>query len=584
MYLFLNLISSTNSDVVNINLTTSNENTLKLNELDFIDLEIESREKLDLDKCIFSVGNTSFKIEESNYLNGNHFYRLNLENLKQYLPGGKNEAHISKGYHATQSGNRQFYRLFINEIGISNIQLLYNDIIYSLGKLSISSSKIVESDYEIITKYLIFNSYFDSNHFYKVAFEGNKNDIEVSLLESIKELNQYLQEWVKSVENFKIHPIFKVQDLDSIVKYESLTNIDDNSISWLIENLDELNFSNTFENNTLVLGITRFSIDKIRSTIPNKSFDTYENRIIHGFLDRLIYLLNEYSILLEQRSLRIRIDNFKQYLLECFNSIIQTYLLDAKNKTLYLKDFFIKNLPVIKKDYSFPSKTNSFITKPHYNLVLDLMVFTKNVFSKGLNDPTDFKIEIESFDKLFEVYVFYLIKDTLEFEFCNSQFLFTPNTQLNNNKLAGKYSLQNQDYSLNIYYENLPSSFIQFTKYNYNPDFVIEYIKNNKKQYLILDAKFKKYFDSRIEQIDLSDLSFKYLHKIGHMDESHKILGLFSISLSDINTVKSLFRNGYNLESLEPTLPQIGSILIDPKKFNIKSSGLKKVFSFFLNN
>jgi hypothetical protein len=214
------------------------------------------------------------------------------------------------------------------------------------------------------------------------------------------------------------------------------------------------------------------------------------------------------------------------------------------------------------------------------------MKFSTSIFSIEIGNA-NFNLEIESFDKLFEIYCFFLLKDVLLMRFRNSSFKKIPrqgdssssNSQLGVYELVG---ITESDTVVRLYYECLSEEFIQFASVSnpYLPDFVVEFVIYNRSYYLIFDAKFKRYnYISRDH--DLENLTLKYLHKIGLNENSEsKILGLFSISLSTANQRRKLFLERYDLRGSNPIFPQIGNIEIDPKSFDVVRNVFNEIFDF----
>lgn len=78
-------------------------------------------------------------------------------------------------------------------------------------------------------------------------------------------------------------------------------------------------------------------------------------------------------------------------------------------------------------------------------------------------------------------------------------------------------------------------------------------------------------------------LSYKYLHKIGTTDVNHKILGLYTVSLSSEVNYQSIYKNKYDLFNTETVFPQIGKIELNPVKITSLNNPFRKVLLRYID-
>ena len=556
-----------------------------ISEFDYVDLEIEADV---YDKNIkLVIGSTPFLLDEPFWHSGKIFYRLNIDSVMKILPGTR-DAHITSKYLDTKSGKRRFARLFINEIGLSKIYLVVEGEEHHVGSLTVQTSKISKENYELITEYLFSNGYFDSTIKYKVTLEGSQNSISYTLLEALRELSKKLKLWYDRLHYFSNDPITKTEKAKKIVSYNDSLLVDDCSLDWLIGNIETVSKAESRVKGYDFLVMNKpYLINTIQIEETTDSTNSYENRIIHGFILNLIKLILDFQDRFKSsKQSRTKTSTFKEFILDCFFEQVTLNLQKSQEYIGHIQLYFKKYLPVTNPTFGFPEKTDRFSTKNHYNEILKLIIFCRNIFSfdKKMNE---FYLEINSFDKLFEVFCFYLIKDTIDSLIGVTQeaegWKIESNLNVENHK-SGVYTTNYGKKTITIYYECLPSEFRQFSKskHSYNPDFVISIASGSSLSYIILDAKYKKYDRERMMD-DLESLTFKYLHKIGIMpSENSKIVGLFTLSLADLNTYDSIFQDQYEMKGATPILPQIGNIGINPKFFKLEHNYIRTLVDFAL--
>jgi hypothetical protein len=493
--------------------------------------------------------------------------------------------HITEKTFETKSGKRQFTKLFLNEVGNSRIYVDFEGQELILGNLKISSPKLTYDNYSLITEYLLFKGYFDSHFLYKVTLDTQQSDLHNSLLEALRKLLELLKFWRINLFKFKKYPINLLSSESSIQDYDDNKNITNESISWLIENADSL-IPTTKSRAEIELNSKHFQIEKILTTEYLYICDSYENRVIHGFISNLLKgVIDKESIFLKTVHPRTRISDFRDFLIICFNNLLQKKFVEVKNEISSIQSFFIEELPVVSPIYEFPKKVDGFHSKKHYQEVLKLITFSKKIFALDFG-AKKLSLEIESFDKLFEVYCFYLISDIIMENFSVKEFKKTNfSADTTNNKLAGQYSTEytSNGIRFDLYYECKPTDIIQFSdsgKFNYNPDFILSITHKELTYYIIFDAKYKNY-NTKYLKTDLESLTLKYLHKIGvKNDTKNLVIGLFPISLGVQSKPHSIFTREFNFLSRKPRIPQIGNIELDPKSIIPQKNSLLEIINF----
>ena len=569
------------SDFLKYNLLI--DKNIEVTEFNTIHVEIISLIELNPINVFFILGGTSIRLDERFVFRDNKYiYQLNEEDINKILVSSK----TNKSFHQYNINglNVYFTQLFLNELGYTKPIIKVDESIVELNNIYISSPKVSDENFEIIIKYLMFNSYFDSDILYKNHLKTDYSDFQNSQLESLKLLYNKVKVISDNIRDFKREPIFAYNKSYSIQPYTSQSSLDDVSFSWLMGNFDNLEKANFGNTDVIRIKSKECSLKSVMQEINFKDFESYENNIILGFTELYIALLTELKNNINKKNLRTRINSFSIYLTNKFNEYIIFYIDNLLDYFIHIRDFFINILLVKTPIIEFPVNCDSFVSLPHYKRFFELILIYNDLFSKNIDSKFKSNLEIESFDKLFESYILFLIKDTLSVAFnFNYQFVYKSNFENSKiNKLSGKYIITiENEIIITIHYEDLPEDFTQYASsskmYNYNPDYVIEFEKDNYKEFIILDAKYKKYTKTYFKQ-DIENLTLKYLHKIGLNSQNMNVVGLYTVSINERMNYNRIFNSGFDiLTSSSPTFPCIGGIEISPKDFNIENNIINKI-------
>lgn len=581
MDLILYIKNNLTSDILRYNLSQKNE--VLINELDYVLFEIISDSEI-ISECKFILGNTIINIDITPYKhNSLYYYYLDKDDLNSLL---LSENYFSKSYFNTDGLSQKFSKLFINELGNCTPQIKNENEIISYYPIKIKSPKIDDDNFSFIIRYLMFNSYFDENIIYKNTIDSNIEKLNTSFLEVLKELFKRSKEILDNVQQFQFDSI-KNFELDYVVKEHNLnSSIDNNSLDWLLANISDVEqVSHHDSNYSFKVNNKRFKTRKILEPTFKSNYNVYENRIILGFLSNLLKSIKDRANEFENQRLRTRdFSTFSEYLRSNLNKVIQFYLDSIAENFLSIKKFFENELGVKEMYFEFPLRTEGFLRKMHYRRFLDLMLFSKNLFSLKATFNSNLKVEIESFDKLYEVYCLYFIKDSIS-EHLNVQEKFIP--QFNsNNKLKGEYQFVKNNISINLFYETLPENIHQLakanSKYHENPDFIVCIKIANMSYYIILDAKYKVYNSPRFNK-EISSLSHKYLHRIGSISKNDVVLGLYTISINKISSVTSIYKRAYDLGSKDMRIPQIGKIQLNSKNIRKENNPILEILTEWIS-
>ncbi|KAB1068273.1 hypothetical protein F6U93_07215 [Tamlana haliotis] len=548
-------------------------NNIVVNELDMVHFVIESEELISVDSFQFILGVNSFLLDESYYVfNDLYYYGLIIDSTIYNLSKKSIEA---KNYCT------KFSQLFLNNLGYVKPEVIYKENISFFNQIQVRTNKISDANFDIIIKYLMFNNYFDEAVIYKTNLPTDFSDLKNSLLESLKFLHRKVETIVDEISAFKYNSVKQYNTQNEVLPYTSTSFVDNESFNWLFQNLDAIQHVGVGAYD-LKINSKACRINDISQVVSSYSFNSYENRVILGYTKLYVLILADFKKNLDKNIiLRSRdVGNFYEYLVSKYYEIVELYIDEVLKGFNIIYNYFVTVLKVELPLVEFPKDTYMFVSFPHYKNWFELILLYNNLFSKEIkNDSIKSNLEIESFDRLFEVYLLYLIKDLILINFDAVCTYYKVDN--NKNKIAGCYRFKSRsedDITITLYYEDLPKDIHLLTVFTnkqniYNPDYVIGFEKDGFQEFLILDAKYKTY--NRLEDYknDVRDLSFKYLHGLGVISKKSKVAGLYLININEQQGYKKVFKNQFDiLTSESPVIPSIGGISIDPKDFNLKEN------------
>lgn len=560
---------------------------IELNEGEFID-EVDSfslylETNFNCEDLTILITDIPIKIIKLVNFDNKYIYVLDFESIKFYFQSQKFKIdnYSKELYYKPLDQKIWFYKLFINyPIGLSDIVLYDNKaerIIKSVS-LNIISAKINELEFSSLINYIeskntsVWTKYSLLKH---TAVPLNSEDKTEWLFNFCEHFTKELKE--NYLNFFSFDKIKIIKQKNEIVNYSSDINTSEESLLWLIHNLDTLHPTSSHDNNKIVINNRIFTPLEILSSELEESTDTNENQIIHGFITELRFFLNH-----------IR-DTFEQGLNNCpkitFDDLLTYYsykrslsrLRDINENLNEIKFYLNKYIPVTSETLDYLN-TNKIKSKEHYNFVYDkLMQWLINKDATYSRDKKLFK-GINRMDQLFEKACFYKLIDSfkkLDYEIEKISF--------NKDDFPNKVKLIKNGIVHYLYSQILPEKLTSVRAKNsygnksgmLQPDFTIE-LENGK--IIIIDAKYKKNKD--VVKYDYPDLTLKYLHGIGlKSGGSFDSLALFVLFPGVEDFIEFYQKDEFNLDSNKPVFPSIGSIGLN---FEVESKLLNNSISKLL--
>lgn len=341
---------------------------------------------------------------------------------------------------------------------------------------------------------IIFDNFFSKSTLKSKLDKENQNLDFSSKFVNIFE--DYYNFFKNSFFVFKSLPHNVLRTINAIKDYDS-ADISNNSIDWLINNLDELHLDYSYKNleNSIKINNNYGLVEKILTEEKISDFNIYENQIILGSFEYVI---------LEIGKIKNKIKGYlstKQYYEKDFYSINEFKIIpflklkddlekiESKIKSLQrkYKDVFVK----ANSKNTFPKLTPVFSNKRHYT-----DAYNKIKLIRDIKINLDGELNLLNIKKLSTLYerfnLFVLInsikaKNPISYKFEN------PKPEDNTFQ---EFYFQFPNYKLSIYYDYYIGNILnniglqRISKGYYRPDYVIKLEMQNKTYFYILDSKY----------------------------------------------------------------------------------------------
>ena len=442
--------------------------------------------------------------------------------------------------------------------------------------------------------------------------EGGRTD--TFLLERIENNLNFLRKILPAIA---LRPIVKLGQVARLVIPNQETLMDDRSLSWIMENPDNLYQATTSEESILNYDGEYFNATKIIENQTETSFDVYENQVLHGFVITLISAVKQIQVKLRLSS-KVQsqpIFYFEGYVsffsqLNKLTAAINKNKIDKCTRLITdlsrVRDWVRQSLPVKKIYLGIPK----FTQKAKYNILYQ-QVFNRMISWHRYGAPDwGFQDELNSIKdipKLFEYYLLCVIKNhlenmvsqdcplTLELESSNIdvfeynwgisriRLMYEPeiwmvgHSQAYSENLVNTegWTVRNYEGRLRIENKELTQRKSRGKNSNRCPDLIIEVSQPDKQlTYFIIDAK---YTDSKRAFLNyLPDLTMKYLHGIHQQGSGKNLSAALMIVNPDENpNTQHFHHDDYTIYGKYPITPALMVTSIDVSKAHYPGSNIR---------
>ncbi len=564
-------------------------NNQNVDESDYFCLLLQTNERIETSDFSIFLSDIPFEISLLTINKLDFWYELHATDINGYFSFRDFDAKdYSREFYVTKVGSKvRFSKLFLNyPEGICEISLLNEEKQLQQMNINIHSSKISQEEFISLVEY-VANKNISVWSKSSLLRNDTTNAIQNgSFLMMITHFKDFLIELKnKHLMHFCYDKIYSLVPNNFVTLFSEDVSISENSIDWLLENLDTLQPTNIYQQDKILVQNRLFVPEEMLAEELVESTDIYENRLIHGFMSELAnyFILKEQHI--EEQQHHLNLLNFKNKIefhnLEKTNSCIKSILPLIHTIKRYLDEhlFVSTETTELLNSYKFESKEHYFFVYRHLLEWLN---------KKDIVFESEQKVfgGVRRVDNLFELGCLYKIIDSFALQGYSYSILDTDKenipkiihfTHLKKNKIT-------------LYYEVMPKNLTSvLTSGQLKPDFIIEYqIQKEVKylsqhhleqeieekeaekpvyKYVIFDAKYKEY--KTIEKYDYPLIALKYLHGIGYENGGlFSPLGLFVLFPNEKEETFSYHNEKFDINSENPIFPAIGSVSIGFKNEN----------------
>ncbi|NDL00354.1 DUF2357 domain-containing protein [Photorhabdus bodei] len=500
-------------------------------------------------------------------------------------------------WHPKKTINYQYETFFHNYFGIAEFFLILEhdekEKLVLFQKIDVLAKKI---NAERVNDMLSFLAKHNNDALYSFFRVTRRNagfkdgdtpaDIFLEWMEkTIKNLSQL-------IDAILFEPITKLTTKYQFIAPTESTNVDDQTLSWICDNIEEL-FETPQEQDAILEYNGKFySSLKIRESSLCNDSDVYENQVLHGFITTLKLAVSGLLAGFETPTQYQEKNNTYSEYVSFYNQIRKFQRKINHNKIKKCKEMLIylnhikrklnKRIPVKRQLTGIPTLTMKVKNHKTY-----LSIFNKIISWYRFGSPDwstqEELLSLKSIPKLFEYYSLFYLKEILDkyfryttpFDsndgksfFCykinNTRITlhYEPKYWMHKNKKSGEESLINsENWTINNGKINIRNHFSKNS--NRSPDFVITVENGVSRYHYILDAKYtthKKGFTHY-----LPELTMKYLHGLHDISSKNKnILGLTVITPNISAIIKHYHTDSFNIFSDNPIEPSLNVGSISP--------------------
>lgn len=363
---------------------------------------------------------------------------------------------------------------------------------------------------------------------------------------------------------FKANSRFRIDKVSKIDRFERLQYVTPATVQFIATHPEELRQING--SSGIRIGNRVYQPEKALSMQNERSYDIYENRVVLGFIRKMIDSVNE--LYAHSRSLLDQIpgneDYSAEYIYSSFFMFTETRrmlengldrLKNLRIKFAHLWTMYSSALKIQPEAMlSEPQPSHIFISVPQYNRIF---VQIHKWFRFGIYDFTKESFML-SFIKISSLYEGYLLTKMIAYfrdrgyALENVKKCVYPtkrNWKYKNTNCSNTFIFKNDQHKLTLYYQPVVfdtdesgvngiglirnNSIPVFTRDNddnragghyYSPDYLIKVEDDSSARYLILDAKFSDFVCVRRHHV--KDLAFKYLFSMSPIRPTESVAGL----------------------------------------------------------
>ena len=453
-------------------------------------------------------------------------------------------------------------RPFLQSFGAIRIEVLLDGKQYYSRSIAVLvSNSEINKDVINMIEYIYENceDYLYEEHKYSSIPSGIKENEIISLEAKIAFLEETLDIYKKSYQYIKTNPYCKLEKTEVVDSFNKLQSVSQRTIQYIANNIDELavvNYDTGIRYNNQYYQPNRILVEK-----NSYSYDVYENRVIVGFLKKLVSEINiTIKSLMEKTYLKNRNstkDGYIDSMYQIFSRSIKRingYIDSLKNlqdKYQQLYYFYTKLFNIsVDTVKSLPVFTSVFRS---INAYRQIYIVIKKWFSIGNYDlgRDELLLSFISTSKIYEYYCLikmlcHITRNT-DYDLKESKCISyrVNNSYYEDTKYNNTFIFENGISKITLYFQ--PVIYDNDRAFNglylfrntstnakkdnnnkgktYTPDYIIKFEYDSTVDYIILDAKFSTNENIRLHQ--LQELVYKYIFSISTLNKNDHKKGLY---------------------------------------------------------
>lgn len=539
-----------------------------------------------------------------------------LDNSVDYTTCHKTEAGYTYTWKPKPLGSWGFESLFHNYYGLAHLQLGHQagedlEIIRSFQPIDILAKKINADRVASMLAFLAMEneeallSLFRVTRLRSGLKEGGRSESFI-----VDQLEQTVELLAGELKNIFSSPVSKLVSYRSVVTppYQS---VDESTVAWIAENPDILQETDDSDSAILKMDDKYYSAHMIQEQRIGTVLDVYENQVIHGFLAALIRVSTELIAGFEVPSSGRGHDHQSIGYTSFFSQISRFTKELNKKKISRLKALRarLSNLrqsaqlliPVTRAISGTPVFTPKARDNISYRRLFSKIIAWHNLGAPDWSAQEELH-SIQSMPKLFEIYVLFLLKKQLSYQYPVASSLAGDQGEVSAHTCG--------DFTITLLYEpvawtpNHPKSTNDFLantegwnvsdrysisqrgsssfKSNRRPDYVIKIEDSfGAKRYIILDAKYTT--QSKAFSHYLPSLTMKYIHGLHDRSSGENCtLGLIIVAPSDQADSIHFHHRDFTIHGSKPVLPALLVSSVNPnekldKKINLTDNVVRLI-------
>lgn len=547
---------------------TKNEFTLPLFMYEGSESDI-----IDSNQCVYDNYDYEFSIVSK--LNE----PLNIESV--YVNDEDVDCIISNGRDNIKIIPQNSKKIFLGCYGIVRLSVIINEIEYTSPYISVFiKEENYNKDIDSMIEYIYDNceNYLYEEHKNNRMHNGIFDNGETSVQAKIQLLNEIVEKLKTLFPLFKNSPYSKLINKNVIAPFEKLRDITPNTMVYISTHVDELqrvNINSGIKFNNQFFQPKTTLVKSVQYTT-----DIYENRVIVGFILKIIVELGEMLSLVEKSLLSVgqcrKINGYiesKYFIYQRSRIALEKYRTDiiklqSEFNVIYFSYQKILNTSKIQLT-SAPEFTNVFKNIIQYRQMFEIMYKWFNSGRYNLAKE-EFILSFISTSKIYEYYCLLKINSifiTNGYEFKNGYiFTYSEDKYYKNTCYNNTFNFCKNDVNITVYFQPKIYSGISKEDRNkiklfrcssfgitrtgknkkkcyYTPDYLIKINNSSGDIYYVLDAKLSQ--KHQVIKHQLQELIYKYLFSLSSFDQNDSIMGLlilcgkfddgFSTNIRDIS-------------------------------------------------